>query len=255
MKIFISLLKKELLETIRTKKLLSMFVLFIFIGLISPLSAKLMPIILKSLAAEGIDFKLPPPMEKDSWQQFFKNINQLGLFGLVIIFSTHMTNEIQKGTLINLLSKGLPRFNVVLSKFFSELLIWTSAYAMSFLIAFGYTKYFFDTSISFQTILTAALLPFIFGISIISLELLGSVVTDNVIGALVFVALSVLIQFILSLKEDVLRYLPIALLQRPLLIIKGTVLTDYHIPVLTTFGLTFICIICAIWVLNRKEIS
>ena len=255
MKIFFSLIKKESIENIRTKKMLGLLLLFIFIGLISPLTAKLTPQILQAIATDGIDIKVNTPTEIDSWVQFFKNVNQIGMFGLVILFSTQITNEIQKGTLINLLSKGLPRYQVIISKWFFNTIMWIFSYCICFLVAFGYTKYFFGNTFSIGNILMAVFLPLIFGIFLIALEILGSVITENVIGTLLFVAGGVVIQFILPLKEEIVKYMPIALLGKPVNIIKGIGFNDYFIPIFTTFGLIIICIISSIIVLNKKEMS
>ena len=92
MRIFLSLLKKEAIEGARTKKMISTFILFLFIGLISPLTAKLTPMILQSIARGNIDINVAPPSEIDSWTQFFKNISQIGMFGLAVILSTQMAN-------------------------------------------------------------------------------------------------------------------------------------------------------------------
>lgn len=255
MRVFISLIKKEAIENIRTKKMLVVLVLFIFIGLISPLTAKLTPLILRSIATEGIDIKVSIPAEIDSWIQFFKNINQIGMFGLVILFSTQITNEIQKGTLINLLSKGLPRYQVIISKWFFDTVMWMSSYCACFLVALGYTKYFFNNTFAIENIIMAALLPLIFGIFLISLEILGGVITGNVIGTLVFTAGGIVLQFILSLKDEIVKYMPIALLGKPINLIKGIGFEDYFMPIITTFGLIIICVISSILVLNRKEMS
>ena len=255
MRIFFSLIKKESIENIRTKKMLGLLLLFIFIGLISPLTAKLTPQIFQAIATDGIDIKANTPTEIDSWVQFFKNVNQIGMFGLVIMFSTQVTNEIQKGTLINLLSKGLPRYQVIISKCFFNAIMWILSYCICFLISFGYTKYFFGNKFLIENILLAVLLPLIFGIFLIALEILGSVITENVIGTLLFVAGAVVIQFILSLKEEIVKYMPIALLVKPINIIKGIGFNDYFIYIFTTFGLIIICIISSIIVLNKKEMS
>ena len=150
MRIFFSLIKKESIENIRTKKMLGLLLLFIFIGLISPLAAKLTPQIFQAIATDGIDIKVNTPTEIDSWVQFFKNVNQIGMFGLVIMFSTQVTNKIQKGTLINLLSKGLPRYQVIISKCFFNAIMWILSYCICFLIAFGYTKYFLAINFSLR---------------------------------------------------------------------------------------------------------
>ena len=207
------------------------------------------------MATDGIDIKVNIPKEIDSWVQFFKNINQIGMFGLVILFSTQITNEIQKGTLINLLSKGLPRYQVIMSKWFFNTIMWFCSYCICFLVAFGYTKYFFGNTFPVGNIFMAALLPLIFGIFLISLEILGSVITENVVGTLIFVAIGVVIQFILSLKDEIVKYMPIDLLGKPVNIIKGIGFNDYFIPIFTTFGLIIICIISSIIVLNKKEMS
>ncbi|WP_288777741.1 ABC transporter permease [Sneathia vaginalis] len=255
MKIFFSLIKKELIENIRTKKILGLLLLFIFVGLISPLTAKLTPQILQAIATNGIDIKANTPTEIDSWVQFFKNVKQTGMLGLVILFSTQITNEIQKGTLINLLSKGLPRYQVIISKWFFNTIMWIFSYCICFLVAFGYTKYFFGNTFPIENILMAVFLPLIFGIFLISLEILGSVITENVIGTLLFVIGGVVIQFILSLKEEIVKYMPIALIGKNINIIKGIGFNDYFIPIFTTCGLIIICIISSIIILNKKEIS
>ena len=96
------------------------------------------------------------------------------MFGLVILFSTQVTNELQKGTLINLLSKGLQRYQAIISKWFFDIIMWITSYSICFLIAFGYTKYYFGSTFHLGNILMAALLPFIFGVFLISLEILAN---------------------------------------------------------------------------------
>ena len=142
-----------------------------------------------------------------------------------------------------------------MSKWFFNTIMWFCSYCICFLVAFGYTKYFFGNTFPVGNIFMAALLPLIFGIFLISLEILGSVITENVVGTLIFVAIGVVIQFILSLKDEIVKYMPIDLLGKPVNIIKGIGFNDYFIPIFTTFGLIIICIISSIIVLNKKEMS
>ena len=69
------------------------------------------------------------------------------------------------------------------------------------------------------------------------------------------VASGVIIQFILSLKVEIVKYMPIALPGKPVNIIKGIGFNDYFIPIIITLGLIIIFIISSILVLNRKEMS
>ena len=255
MRIFLSLLKKEAIEGARTKKMISTFILFLFIGLISPLTAKLTPMILQSIATGNIDINVAPPSEIDSWTQFFKNISQIGMFGLAIILSTQMANEFQKGTLINLLSKGLPRYQVVLSKIFYNFILWFIAYFCSFILTYFYTKYFFGISFPIRNILMAALLPFVFGLFLISLEILAGVISGNVIGTLILTTLGIVIQLILSIRDEVVKYMPIALIGKPVNLIKGIGYDDYYVPIITGSILLILCIVISIAVINKKQIS
>lgn len=255
MRIFLSLLKKEAIEGARTKKMISTFILFLFIGLISPLTAKLTPMILQSIATGNIDINVAPPSEIDSWIQFFKNISQIGMFGLAIILSTQMANEFQKGTLINLLSKGLPRYQVVLSKIFYNFILWFIAYFCSFILTYFYTKYFFGISFPIRNILMAALLPFIFGLFLISLEILAGVISGNVIGTLILTTVGIVIQLILSIRDEIVKYMPIALIGKPVNLIKGIGYDDYYVPIITGSILLILCIVISIAVINKKQIS
>lgn len=255
MRIFLSLLKKEAIEGARTKKMISTFILFLFIGVISPLTAKLTPMILQSIATGNIDINVAIPSEIDSWTQFFKNISQIGMFGLAIILSTQMANEFQKGTLINLLSKGLPRYQVVLSKIFYNFILWFIAYSCSFILTYFYTKYFFGISFPIGNILMAALLPFIFGLFLISLEILAGVISGNVIGTLILTTAGIVIQLILSIRDEIVKYMPIALIGKPVNLIKGIGYDDYYVPIITGGILIIICIVISIAVINKKQIS
>ena len=255
MRIFLSLLKKEAIEGARTKKMISTFILFLLIGLISPLTAKLTPMILQSIATGNIDINVAPPSEIDSWTQFFKNISQIGMFGLAIILSTQMANEFQKGTLINLLSKGLPRYQVVLSKIFYNFILWFIAYFCSFILTYFYTKYFFGISFPIRNILMAALLPFIFGLFLISLEILAGVISGNVIGTLILTTAGIVIQLILSIRDEILKYMPIALIGKPVNLIKGIGYDDYYVPIIAGSILLILCIVISIAVINKKQIS
>jgi len=255
MRIFLSLLNKEAIEGARTKKMTSILILFLFIGLISPLTAKLTPMILQSIATGNIDINVAPPSEIDSWTQFFKNISQIGMFGLAIILSTQMANEFQKGTLINLLSKGLPRYQVVLSKIFYNFILWFLAYFCSFIITYFYTKYFFGISFPIRNILMAALLPFIFGLFLISLEILAGVISGNVIGTLILTTVGIVIQLILSIRDEIVKYMPIALIGKPVNLIKGIGYDDYYVPIITGSILLILCIVISIAIINKKQIS
>ena len=117
MRAYIAFTKKELLESLRTYKLLIMFMVFIFFGMLAPLTAKLTPKLLESIMTEGMQIIVGEPTAFDSWAQFFKTVSQMGFIVVTILFSGMMANEFNGGTFINILTKGLSRSTVILSKF------------------------------------------------------------------------------------------------------------------------------------------
>ncbi|OJT71834.1 ABC transporter permease, partial [Clostridioides difficile] len=61
-------------------------------------------------------------------------------------FVIFLSNEYSKGTLVIMLTKGLSRSSIVLSKFSVTVIIMTIGFWLSFLFAYGYTMYFWPTA-------------------------------------------------------------------------------------------------------------
>src|SRR5512133_2582011 len=120
------------MEYLRTYKFFALIAVFLFFGFMNPITAKVMPELLDSLMPEGMSINLGTPTALDSWAQFFKNISQMGAIVLVIILSGIMANEFSRGTLINMLTKGLSRQTVILAKFTAAVATWTLAYVLCF---------------------------------------------------------------------------------------------------------------------------
>ena len=122
--------KKEFMEFYRSHKLLIILAVFLLLGMMNPLTAKITPQLVENFMPEGMIVNLGEPTALDSWMQFYKNVPQLGLVVLVILFSGMMSQEYSKGTLINMLTKGLARRSVILSKLTVALVMWTAAYVI-----------------------------------------------------------------------------------------------------------------------------
>ncbi len=125
MRAYVAFIKKEGLELVRTYKLLLMILIFFAFGVMSPLMAKLMPDLMSQLVTEGIEISLPEPSAIDSYAQFFKNLTQMGLMVIVLMFSGTLTQELGKGTLVHLVTKGLAKSTVLLAKYTVSGLSWT----------------------------------------------------------------------------------------------------------------------------------
>lgn len=64
---YLAFVKKELLEQVRTYKLLILLLVFFIFGMLSPLMAKLMPEILRQMPMDGITITIPDPTAIDSY--------------------------------------------------------------------------------------------------------------------------------------------------------------------------------------------
>lgn len=112
-------LRKEGMEFIRTGKIWILLIIFILFGIMNPAIAKLTPWMVEtmsdSLAESGMVLTEVKVNAMTSWNQFYKNIS-MALIIFALMLSGILTTEYQKGTLVNMLTKGLVRWKVVGAK-------------------------------------------------------------------------------------------------------------------------------------------
>jgi len=82
----VKLIKKELVEYLKTGKFYILLFVFVFFAILSPITAKFLPEIIKNLS-QGISITIPPPTWRDSFVQFSKNLNQIVFIVIVIVLS------------------------------------------------------------------------------------------------------------------------------------------------------------------------
>lgn len=251
MRSFSAFFKKECMEFTRTYKLFLMIVLFFILGVMNPLTARYTPELIKNFMPEGMEIILPEPSAADSWMQFFKNVPMMGLIVLVLVFSGMMAQEISKGTLINVLTKGLPRPAVVLSKFCFAVLIWTAAYFLCFGISYVYTGFFWDTAS--PHLLFSVSCIWVFGILLIALVLLGGIIFTNTSGTVLFTGICVILLFFTNMLPRLQKYNPLLLITANIeLLSKNMVPLDFFWSIGITVFLTALSLFSAVLLFNRK---
>lgn len=210
MKGYYAFLKKELLESIRTYKLLLLIAVFFIVGMLSPLTAKLMPELLSSFLPEGMTLTIAEPTALDAWMQFFKNTSQMGLILIVILFSGILGTELTRGTLINMLTKGLSRHAVILSKLTAMILLWTVSYTTAFIATWGYTAYLFPDDVLPHLGLSVFCL-WLFGTFLMTLLLFAATLAKSSYGALIFTAAVAALLAIVNIAPLAQKYNPLIL--------------------------------------------
>lgn len=254
MKQFIAFSKKEFYESNATFRIHILLAVFLIFGIMSPLLAKLTPEIIKSLGDTGVIIQIPEPTALDSWAQFFKNIGQMGILVVVIMFCGIMSNELSKGTLINLLTKGLKRNTVILSKFFVATILWLLAYLLCFSVCLAYTAYFWDLG-DMNNALLAFAAPWLFGELIIALLILGGTLFGNIYGSLLSCLSVVIALNIVSIFPKTSKYNPVTLSGGTLSLLSGASEASDFIPaVIICTVLTVGLIIASVFVFNKKKV-
>jgi ABC-2 type transport system permease protein len=210
MRTFIAFLGKEFTEHLRTYKLLILGAVFLIVGVMSPLAARFMPDILAMAGLDPDALGLPNPSALDSYMQFFKNTSQLGMVILVIVFSGLMANELSKGTLVNILTKGLARRVVLAAKAVFAVLLWTVLYLVSLGVTYAYTIYYFP-AMEFAHPFAAFFALWLFGVLLLALILFGGVLTGTYVGSLMMAGGTAIVLSLVNLVPTAVDYNPSSL--------------------------------------------
>lgn len=245
---FKSFCKKELIEIIRNYKLFIILIAFASIGFSNPIFAKLTPEI---IAATGYDINIPEPTLIDSWLQFYKNIPTL-LILFIILFSSALPNELNSNSLINMLTRGLPRRIVILAKFTVISLVWVIAYYITFSITYFYSPLLLTGDLS--NLWLAGIYPLLFGILMIALSILGSVITKRTVGGILLPLGGYAISSILSIFDSVQNYMPTMLMSSMQLVTDQLAISDFYAASLITICLIIISLWSSVLIFNNQSI-
>jgi ABC-2 type transport system permease protein len=181
--IFFAALRKELVQQWRTRRFLVVMAVFILFGLTSPLLAKFTPEIIKSMpGAEKFAGLIPTPTSADALAQYIKNITQFGFILAVLLGMNAVAAEKESGTAAMILSKPMPRWAFILSKFSAQSLMYLAAFLVAGFGAYYYTVILFGgydvlTFLAINGLLLLWLLTFV------GAALVGSVIGSSIAAA------------------------------------------------------------------------
>lgn len=144
MKNFIVMFKKEIRELWKTKKVITFLSVALAVALISPMIAYNMPDLINQMNI-GTKIKLPEPTVVDAYLHFFKNMSSLVLLAMIVLFSTSIPDEKNKGTLKMVLTNQVSIKNVVFAKITAQIVVATLVYLVSIASFLLYTVLLFKT--------------------------------------------------------------------------------------------------------------
>lgn len=183
LRIFQAALWKESIQQWRTHRFLVVMAVFVLFGLTSPLLAYFMPKIIQSLpGVEQFSGLIPTPTTADAMAQYIKNITQFGFILAVLLGMNAVAGEKESGTAAMVLSKPIPRWSFLLSKFSAQSLMYLSSFMVAGAGAYYYITILFGTLDGF-TFLKINLLLYLWLLTFVSAALLGSVIGSSIASA------------------------------------------------------------------------
>ena len=253
---FIAFIKKEMTEQMRSGKLTVLVAIFVALGIMNPAVAKLTPWLIEmmseTLAENGMTVTVVSVSALDSWAQFFKNV-PIALIAFVLLQSSIFTKEYSSGTLVLSLTKGLERYKVVLSKSAIITVLWTAGYWLCFIITYGYNAYFWDNSVA-KNLGFSVVCWWVFGVFVISLTVLFSVLAGSNTTVLLGTGGAVLVSYLLGFIPKIEKYLPTALSDGSSLVYGFSGVKDYVPALVVTATLSVICFSVSIPIFNKKQL-
>jgi ABC-2 type transport system permease protein len=139
------LLRKELLESWRTRRVPVVIGLFLFVGILSPLTARYLPEILKAaLGDQATSIPIPTPTPADAVVQLQKNLAQFGALTAIVLAMGLVAGEKDRGTTGFILTKPASRAAFLTAKLTALGVVLAVATALAVAIAWVYTTILFE---------------------------------------------------------------------------------------------------------------
>jgi ABC-2 type transport system permease protein len=177
--VFLVACRKEIMQLWRTKRILVVAAVFGLFGLTSPLLAYFMPQIFSSIeGAEMFAELIPIPTIKDAMDQYVKNITQFGFILAIVFGMSAVVGEKERGTTAMILSKPMPRWAFITSKFAAQSVMYVVGFLAATLGAYFYTLVLFGP-LNFFNFLTVNALMLLWLLTYVAVALLGSVIGQS----------------------------------------------------------------------------
>ena len=138
------LLAKELREAWRTRRLGLVAILFLVIGLLSPLTARYLPEILKAALGDQLTVPVPVPTATAALEQLQKNLGQLATLAAIAIAMGAVAGELDKGTAALVLAQPVSRPAFLLAKLAALAVVLGASTVLAVAVAWIYTAILFE---------------------------------------------------------------------------------------------------------------
>jgi len=253
---FMTLLKKESTEIIRSKKLLILIIIFAFVAVSSPILAKIIPDLLKNMPeTPGITFSLQDPTWRDAIDQLVKNLAQFGLIVIIFMFAGSVAEEKNKKTLEMILTKPISRANFVLAKFISGALYISVVFLLFQAVFYLYTVSIF-TSFSLANYAWLSLFLLIWLLVIYALTIFSSAIArSQLIGAGIAFAISIVFTTVVGYISAISDYSPSFVISNYKDLMANGSLSPFLPSLYTSLGIIIVLVVAAVTLFSKQEVE
>src|SRR5579859_7869669 len=138
-------LRKELREALRSNRLLVVSVVFLLFGIISPVTAKYTPELLKLIGSgqSGVTITFPTPTVADAIAQYLKNVAGTGILVALLLPMGMVAREKERGTAAFALTKPLSREAFLAAKLVALLAMLAAGVILAAIATYFYTALLF----------------------------------------------------------------------------------------------------------------
>ena len=249
-------LRKEWLEMTRTGRLLIIGILFFLFGVMNPAIAKLTPALLEmmkdAVEQSGITVGEVKVDAMASWTQFYKNAS-IVLIVIVLMLAGVLVNEYQKGTLVQVVTKGLSRRKIMLVKMITVYGTWTAAYLVYFGVTFGYNAYFWGDE-KVEHLFPGVFSLWLMGMLLLALVLLFSAFASSMGQVLMGVGLVTVVLFFLNYIPKLSKYLPFRLMDGIELMGGRLEIKDFIPAIVAACISTVLCSIISLVAFDKRNL-
>jgi ABC-2 type transport system permease protein len=253
------LLRKELLESLRTFRFPIVAGLFLFVGLSSPVLARYLPEIVELAGGDQLGVvEIPTPTPVDAVDQLVKNLAQFGALAAILLAMGLVSAEKDRGTAAFMLTKPVTRQAFLGAKVAALTAVLLTSTVVAVAAGWIYTAILFEPLpvvgwVWLTVLITLWLLAFA------SVTFLGSVVTGSTVAAAGIGFVALLGLGIVSAIPGLGKYTPGGLLGPATELAANTVTVEQLgsnlvLPIVSTVVLIVAAVAVSIWSFNHQEL-
>jgi len=244
---------KEAREILRTWRIWVLPGILLFFALTGPVLAKFTPQLLGALAGDQLKgLVIPTPTYLDAYAQWVKNLSQIALFALIIIYGSIISSERKSGTAVLVLTKPVSRTAFVIAKAAVHSAFLVILVVAGTLLTWGLTAAVFGQAPG-SALWASALVWLVFGVLFIALMTLLSVLIGSAAGAAGAGLGAYALVSIAAIWKPLGTYSPAALATQPASLAAGKDVAVLW-PVLTSLLLTVVLVAVAALAFRRKDL-